>query len=77
MVYLLEDGAGRLVEPKNPKALADEMLNALTTPKEQYTNQEACDEDFCIFMMQMNINQTGHYGLYMNLRLERSVLAYE
>ena len=44
LTYLLKDGAGRLVEPKNPKALADEMLNALTTPKEQYTNQEACDE---------------------------------
>ncbi|MBB5149064.1 MULTISPECIES: glycosyltransferase [Ureibacillus] len=44
LTYLLKDGAGHLVEPKNPKALADEMFNALTTPKEQYTNQEACDE---------------------------------
>src|SRR5690606_29601916 len=25
LTYLLKDGAGRLVEPKNPKALADEM----------------------------------------------------
>jgi len=43
LTYLLGDGAGRLVEPKNPNALADEMLKALTTPKEQYLNQKACE----------------------------------
>lgn len=44
LTYLLKDGAGHLVEPKNPKALADEMLHALSTPKEQYMNQEACEK---------------------------------
>jgi len=44
LTYLLRDGAGHLVEPKNPNALAGEMMKALTTPKEQYMNQEACEK---------------------------------
>ncbi|NLY79184.1 MAG: glycosyltransferase family 4 protein [Lysinibacillus sp.] len=44
LTYLLSNGAGHLVEPQNPKMLAEEMLNALTTPKEQYYHREAAEE---------------------------------
>lgn len=44
LTSLLGNGAGHLVEPKNVSRLAEEMLNALNTPKEAYFNREAADE---------------------------------
>jgi teichuronic acid biosynthesis glycosyltransferase TuaC len=41
---LLGNGAGHLVEPKNPNALAEEMLKALGTSEDVYFNEQAANE---------------------------------
>ncbi|CAM5191780.1 Glycosyltransferase involved in cell wall bisynthesis OS=Ureibacillus acetophenoni OX=614649 GN=SAMN05877842_104128 PE=4 SV=1 [Ureibacillus acetophenoni] len=43
LISLLDDGAGHLVEVQNVEALASEMLLALSTPKNQYYNEEAAN----------------------------------
>ena len=43
LVSLLGDGAGHLVEPNNAPDLAAEMMNALHTPREMYSNKQATE----------------------------------
>lgn len=43
LVSLLGEGAGHLVEPNNAPGLAAEMMNALHTSREVYSNKQAMD----------------------------------
>lgn len=43
LVSLLGDGAGHLVEPQNAPDLAAEMMHAIRTPEEAYSNKQAAD----------------------------------